>query len=153
MGVNWTATDRQLHEAVTAQAWIRGHRWVTVREQQAAAAQDRAQAAAAKPDFDVPAAPVAPVVVPAPRPAAVTQAPARAGVDEDQELLLEDLTREQVLDWRDRAAADHQVVHDHIARYGETSAQRLFTRVFVATVQRLSGLRHLDLGYTSWGQA
>ncbi|MFE4703301.1 hypothetical protein ACFRIC_40175 [Streptomyces sp. NPDC056738] len=40
--------------------------------------------------------------------------------------------------WRNRAAADHQIVHDHIARYGEHSAQRLFTRSFVATVQRLS---------------
>lgn len=46
--------------------------------------------------------------------------------------------------WRDRAAADHQVVLDHIARYGETSAQRLFNREFVATVQRLSGLGHLE---------
>ncbi|MFI5750573.1 hypothetical protein ACIBBE_32740 [Streptomyces sp. NPDC051644] len=53
-------------------------------------------------------------------------------VDEDQELVLEDRTREQVLDWRNRAAADHEVVHDHIERYGEHSAQRLFTRMFVA---------------------
>ncbi|MFJ3728551.1 hypothetical protein ACIPYQ_39115 [Streptomyces sp. NPDC090045] len=151
------ATDRQLHETVTAEAWMREHRWAQVREQQAAAAQARVEAAAAQPDFDVPAAPLAPVVVPAPRPAADIPAPAsapvRADVDEDQELVLEDLTREQVLDWRDRAAADHQVVHDHIARYGETSAQRLFTRAFVATVQRLSGLGHLELGYTPWGQA
>ncbi|MFI7103210.1 hypothetical protein ACIBK8_28115 [Streptomyces sp. NPDC050161] len=63
-------------------------------------------------------------------------------------MVLEDLTREQVLDWRNRAAADHQVVHDHIERYGQTSAQRLFTRAFVAQVQRLSGLGYLDLGYT-----
>ncbi|MBT2406277.1 hypothetical protein J7I97_03635 [Streptomyces sp. ISL-87] len=149
-----TATDRQLHETVTAQAWIREHRWAMVREQQAAAAKARAEAAAAvQPVVDVPASPVAPVVVPAPRPAVVAPVPERADVDEDQELVLEDLTREQVLDWRDRAAADHQVVHDHIARYGEMSAQRLFTRAFVATVQRLSGLGHLDLGYTPWGQA
>ncbi|MGW1008239.1 hypothetical protein [Streptomyces sp. NPDC002520] len=58
-----------------------------------------------------------------------------------------------MLDWRNRAAADHQIVHDHIARYGEHSAQRLFTRAFVATVQRLACLGHLDLGYTPWGQA
>ncbi|MFK0050230.1 hypothetical protein ACIQU4_40245 [Streptomyces sp. NPDC090741] len=58
----------------------------------------------AQPDFDVPAAPVPPVVVPAPRPAADTPTPVpeHAGVDEDQELVLEDLTREQVLDWRYR---------------------------------------------------
>ncbi|MET8955506.1 hypothetical protein [Streptomyces sp. NPDC004533] len=86
-----------------------------------------------------------------PRPAA---APApEPGVDDDQEMVLEDLTREQVLDWRNRAAADHQIVHDHIARYGEQSAQRLFTRAFVATVQRLSGLGHLHLGYIPWEQA
>lgn len=54
---------------------------------------------------------------------------------------------EQVLDWRTRAARDHQVVFDHIDRYGETSAQRLFTRDFVADVQRLG---HLNLGYTTW---
>ncbi|MBT1190108.1 hypothetical protein HET69_40580 [Streptomyces sp. CJ_13] len=147
------ATDRQLHEAVTAQAWIREHRWAQVREQQAAAAQARAEAAAAQPAFDVPAAPAAPVVVPAPRLAADTAAPAPGRADVDQELILEDLTREQVLGWRDRAAADHQIVLDHIARYGEHSAQRLFTRRFVATVQRLSDLGHLDLGYTPWGQA
>ncbi|MFF4694303.1 hypothetical protein [Streptomyces chattanoogensis] len=60
---------------------------------------------------------------------------------------------EQVLDWRTRAARDHQIVFDHIERYGEHSAQRLFTRSFVAQVQRLSRLGHLDLGYTPWGQA
>ncbi|OLZ62786.1 hypothetical protein AV521_40930 [Streptomyces sp. IMTB 2501] len=71
----------------------------------------------------------------------------------DQELVLEDLTREQVLDWRTRAAKDHQVVFDHIDRYGETSAQRLFTGEFVAKVQRMSRLGHLNLGYTPWGSA
>ncbi|MFF3675852.1 hypothetical protein ACFYYS_17980 [Streptomyces sp. NPDC002120] len=101
--------------------------------------------------FDVPAAPVA--LVPAPRPAADPGPPERVGVDEDQELVLEDLTREQVLDWRDRAAADHQIIFDHVVRCGETSAQRLFTRAFVATVQRLSALVHLELGYMPWEQA
>ncbi|MFF3733316.1 MULTISPECIES: hypothetical protein [unclassified Streptomyces] len=95
---------------------------------------------------------MAPLVLPTPRPAVAAPAPEVADVDDDQELVLEDLTREQVLDWRNRAA-DHQIVHDHIARYGEHSAQRLFTRAFVATVQRLAGLGHLDLGYTPWGQA
>ncbi|MFI1255352.1 hypothetical protein ACH4U6_16430 [Streptomyces netropsis] len=41
---------------------------------------------------------------------------------------------------------------DHIDRYGEHSAQRLFTRAFVVQVQRLDDLGHLDLGYTTWGQ-
>ncbi|MFE7918149.1 hypothetical protein [Streptomyces sp. NPDC057398] len=147
------ATAKQLHQDVTARAWAQVHEWDQVRARQAAAAQARAEAAAAQPKAEVPAAAVAPVVLPAPRPAAVTPAPEVADVDDDQELVLEDLTREQVLDWRTRAAHDHQIVHDHIARYGEHSAQRLFTRSFVATVQRLSGLGHLDLGYTPWGQA
>ncbi|MFD9807675.1 hypothetical protein ACFWZZ_10540 [[Kitasatospora] papulosa] len=61
----------------------------------------RAEAAAAtQPEDVVPAAPVAPVVLPAPRPAAApAPEPETADVDEDQELVLEDLTREQVLDW------------------------------------------------------
>ncbi|MGW6795037.1 hypothetical protein [Streptomyces chartreusis] len=147
------ATEQQLHQDVTARAWAQVREWEQVRARQAAAAQARAEAAAAHPKAEVPAAAVAPVVLPAPRPAAVTPAPEVADVDDDQELVLEDLTREQVLDWRTRAAHDHQIVHDHIARYGEHSAQRLFTRSFVATVQRLSGLGHLDLGYTPWGQA
>jgi hypothetical protein len=97
--------------------------------------------------------PVAPVVLPAPRPTTVvpTAQPEPADADE-QELVLEELTREQVLDWRNRAAADHQLVFDHIDRHGERSAQRLFIRALVAQVQRLSGLEHLDLGYTTWGQ-
>ncbi|MCS0639893.1 hypothetical protein NX801_30530 [Streptomyces sp. LP05-1] len=99
---------------------------------------------------------MAPAVLPGPRPV-VAVAPAAepefAGVDDGQELVLGELTREQVLDWRDRAAADHQLVFGHIDRDGELSAQRLFTRAFVAAVQRLAGLGHLDLGYTIWGQA
>ncbi|MFF8696748.1 hypothetical protein ACF08W_31495 [Streptomyces sp. NPDC015144] len=150
------AVDRQLHERVTAQGWAREREWEQVRARQAAAKAHRAEAAAAQPADDVPAVPVAPVAMPAPRPAAVIVPPTEpefADVDDDQELVLKELTREQVLDWRNRAAADHQLVFDHIARYGELSAQRLFTRAFVAQVQRLSGLGHLDLGYTTWGQA
>ncbi|MEU5161209.1 hypothetical protein AB0G74_16600 [Streptomyces sp. NPDC020875] len=86
------------------------------------------------------------VVAPAPE-------PEFPDVEDGQELVLEDLTREQVLDGRNRAAADHQLVFDHIDRYGELSAQRLFTRAFVSQVQRLSGLGHLNLGYSTWGQA
>ncbi|MEU6019351.1 hypothetical protein ABZ826_36775 [Streptomyces sp. NPDC047515] len=63
---------------------------------------------------------MAPVVLPAPRPAAVAAAP--EPVDVDQELVLQDLTREQVLDWRNRTAADHQVLHGHIEQYAKHSA-------------------------------
>ncbi|MFG2856688.1 hypothetical protein ACGFZ9_39550 [Streptomyces mirabilis] len=148
-----TATERQLHETVTAQAWAREHRWEQVRARQAAAAKHRAEAAAAHPALEESATSPAPVVPPAPRPVPAAPAAQPEADDVDRDLVLEDLTREQVLDWRTRAARDHQVVFDHIDRYGETSAQRLFTRSFVATVQRLSGLGHLDLGYTTWGQA
>jgi hypothetical protein len=113
----------------------------------------RSKAAVARPDADIPSGPPASVVLPAPRPAVAAPAPEPEAADVDRELVLEDLTQEQVLDWRTRAAADHQVVHDHIKRHGKHSAQRLFTGTFVDQVQRLSGLGHLDLGYTPWGQA
>ncbi|MFF0754586.1 hypothetical protein [Streptomyces sp. NPDC004267] len=151
-----TAVAQQLHQDVTAEAWAKARRWEQVREHQAAAAKARAEAAAAQPADVAVDEPVAPVVLPAPRPAAVivpAPQPEPADVDDDQELVLEELTRDQVLDWRNRAAADHQLVFDHIDRYGELSAQRLFTRAFVAQVQRLARLGHLDLGYTTWGQA
>lgn len=50
-----------------------------------------------------------PVVVPAPRLVAAL-APAVDDVDQEQELVLEDLTREQVRDWRVRAMKDPQLV-------------------------------------------
>ncbi|MEV6383086.1 hypothetical protein AB0M31_27200 [Streptomyces sp. NPDC051773] len=143
------AVDRQLHETVTARAWAREHKWEQVRARQAAAAKARAEAAAARPALDEPASPLAPVVLPVPRPAAAPASQLEADTV-DRDLVLEDLTREQVLNWRTRAARDHQVVFDHIDRYGETSAQRLFTRAFVADVQRLSRLGHLTLGYSTW---
>ncbi|MGW6358497.1 hypothetical protein ACWFR5_25810 [Streptomyces sp. NPDC055092] len=148
-----TATARQLHETVTAQAWAREHRWERERARQAEAAKHRAETAAAHPALDEPATPPALVVLPAPRPALAVPAPRPEADVVDQELVLQDLTREQVLDWRTRAARDHQVVFDHIDLYGEHSAQRLFTRAFVADVQRLSRLGHLNLGYTPWGQS
>lgn len=150
------AADRQVHEQVTAQGWARAHEWEQVRARQVAAKAHRAEAAAAQPADDGPAAPVALVVMSAPRPAAAVVPAAElkfADADDDQELVLEELTRERVLDWRNRAAADHQLVFDHIDRYGELSAQRLFTRAFVAQVQRLASLSHLELGYTNWAQA
>ncbi|MDX3637041.1 hypothetical protein PV728_44015 [Streptomyces europaeiscabiei] len=147
-----TAIDRQLHETVTARAWAREHEWEQVRARQAAAAaKARAEATAAHPALDDPAATLpAPVVLPAPRPAPAVPASQPEADAVDGDLVLEDLTREQVVDWRTRAARDHQVVFDHIDRYGETSAQRLFTRAFVADVQRLSRLGHLNLGYSTW---
>ncbi|MGC9479033.1 hypothetical protein ACP4I1_33450 [Streptomyces sp. WG4] len=138
------ATEQQLHEHATAQAWAKAREWEQARARQAAA-KARAEATAAQSADVVADEPVAPVVLPAP--------PPTADIDDDQELVLEELTREQVLEWRNRAAADHQLVFDHIDRYGELSAQRLFTRAFVAQVQRLASLGHLDLGYTTWSQA
>ncbi|MGW2895123.1 hypothetical protein ACWDAO_10995 [Streptomyces sp. NPDC001212] len=89
------------------------------------------------------ARPVVPVL-PAPRPV-----PPPAPIDDqEQELdLEEDLTREQVLDWRVRAMKDPQRVFGHNDRYGESSARRLFTRRPVNQVQRLAGFVRLDLGH------
>lgn len=149
------ATEQQLHQNVTARAWAREHEREHHRARQAATAQARAKAPAAQPADDVPATPVAPVVLPAPRPVAVVAAPEPepADVDDDQELVLENLTREQVRNWRVRAMKDHQVVFDHADRYGETSARRLFSNQLVDEAQRLAGTHHLVLEHTTWGQA
>ncbi|MFJ1743977.1 hypothetical protein ACIOGT_36580 [Streptomyces microflavus] len=48
--------------------------------------------------------------------------PEFADADEDQKLVLQDLTTDQVRDWRVRAMKDHQIVFDHIDSYGELSA-------------------------------
>jgi hypothetical protein len=147
------ATEQQLHQDVTARAWAKVHEWEQHRAWKAAAAQARAEAAAAaQPEDVVQAAPVAPVVLPAPRPAAAP-APDVDDVDQEQELVLEDLTREQIRDWRVRALKDHDVVFDHIDQYGETSARRLFSNRLVDEAQRLSGTHHLVLGHTTWRQA
>ncbi|MET8746173.1 hypothetical protein [Streptomyces sp. NPDC004728] len=151
------ATEQQLHQNVTARAWAREHEREQQRARQAAAAQARAEApvAAAQPADDVPAAPVAPVVLPAPRPVAVVAAPEPEPADlyDDQELVLENLTREQVRAWRVRAMKDHQVVFDHADRYGEASARRLLSNQLVDEAQRLAGTHHLVLEHTTWGQA
>ncbi|GHE43584.1 hypothetical protein GCM10018785_11420 [Streptomyces longispororuber] len=60
------------------------------------------------------------------------------------------MTPDQVWDWRVRALKDHRVVCDHIARYGEASARRLFSNQLVDQAQRLSRLGHLDLGCATW---
>ncbi|MFF8638993.1 DUF721 domain-containing protein [Streptomyces pilosus] len=98
----------------------KARRWEQVREQQATAAKARAEAAAAQPANVAVDEPVAPVVLPASRPAAVivpAPKPEPANIDDDQKLVLEELTREHVIEWRARAAHDHQVVFDHIDRY------------------------------------
>ncbi|MEW2373422.1 hypothetical protein AB0940_29225 [Streptomyces sp. NPDC006656] len=151
------AIAQQLHQDVMAEAWAKARRWEQVREQQAAAAKARAEAAAGQPVDVVVDEPVAPVVLPAPRPAAVivpAPQPEPADVDDDdQDLVLEDLTPDQVRNWRVRALKDHQVVFDHIDRYGEPSARRLFSNQLVDQAQHHSRLGHLDLGYATWGQA
>ncbi|MEV5734260.1 hypothetical protein [Streptomyces sp. NPDC052292] len=65
------AAAKRLHQDVTAKAWAQVHEWDQVRARQAAAAHARAEAAASQPQDQIPVAPVAPVVLPAPRPAAV----------------------------------------------------------------------------------
>ncbi|MFJ8769879.1 hypothetical protein [Streptomyces clavifer] len=150
------ATDRQLHETVTARAWAKAYEWEQHRARKAEAKAARAEAAVTQPDDDVPASSVAPVVLPAPRPAAAIPAPVVepefADVEDDKELVLEDLTSDQVRDWRVRAMKDHSVVFDHIDCYGEPSARRLFSNRLVNEAQRLAGLGHLNLGYSTWGQ-
>lgn len=149
------ATDRQLHETVTAKAWAKASEWEQYRAWKAEAKAARAEAAAEQPADKVPAAPAAPIVLPAPRPAAVAPAlePETADVDNNQELVLEDLTPDQVRDWRVRAMKDHSVVFDHIDHYGEPSARRLFSNQLVDQAQPHSRLGHLNLSYSTWGQS
>ncbi|MFJ1799035.1 hypothetical protein [Streptomyces sp. NPDC088180] len=150
------ATDRQLHETVTARAWAKASEWEHYRARKAEAKAARAEVAATQSADEVPASSVAPVVLPAPRPAAAIPAPVVepefADVDEDQELVLEDLSPDEVRDWRVRAMKDHQVVFDHMDRYGEPSARRLFSNQLVDQAQHHDRLGHLNLGY-SWGQS
>ncbi|MFJ8982586.1 hypothetical protein [Streptomyces sp. NPDC102282] len=144
------AAEQQLHQNVTALAWIREHHWAQVREQRAAATQARARAAAAQPTDQVPAATTTQVVLPAPP---LTTPDPVGGNEQEQELLLEDLTREQVRAWRVRGLKDHSIVFDYIDRYGETSARRLFSHRLVDEAQRLASTLHLVLGHTTWGRA
>ncbi|MEV7253292.1 hypothetical protein [Streptomyces cyaneofuscatus] len=141
------ATDRQLHETVTARAWAKAAEWEQYRARKAEAKAARAEAAAAQPEGDVSVAPVVPVVLPAPCPAAAPALEPEVAAADDQELVLEDMTPDQVRDWRVRAMQDHQVLFEHIDRYGEPSARRLFSNRLVDQAQRLSPLGHLNLGY------
>ncbi|MGK5545709.1 hypothetical protein ACSNOH_13395 [Streptomyces sp. URMC 127] len=142
--------DRRLHQAVTAEGWAkaRERQWL---QAQRVALQARAREAG--PVSVGPAVPAAvPVAVPAPRPVQEAPVPQNGGEGEAP-LVLEELTRQQVIDWRARAEHDHQLVLDHIDEYGELSARRLFTSRFVDQVLRLVGTRHLVLAHTAWGQA
>lgn len=148
-----TATEQQMHQDVTARAWAKAYEWEQHRARQAEAkARAEAAAAAAQPTADAPAAPMVPAVLPAPRPVADPD-PVVDDVDQEQELVLEELTREQVRAWRVRGKKDHQIVFDHIDQYGETSARRLFSHHLVDEAQRLADTHHLVLGHTTWGQA
>ncbi|WP_330289202.1 hypothetical protein [Streptomyces sp. NBC_00576] len=80
------------------------------------------------------------VALPGPHPVPLAPAPEPRGEDVLQELVLKDLTREQVSNWRTRAAPDHLAVFNHIERYGEVSARHLFTGHLVILVQGLPGL-------------
>ncbi|MEW2070988.1 hypothetical protein [Streptomyces sp. NPDC007346] len=94
-------------------------------------------------------------MLPAPRPAAAAPVlePETADVAHDQELVIEDLAPDEVRDWRVRAMKDHSVVFDHIDRYGEPSARRLFSNQRVDQAQHHDRLGHLNLGYSTWGQS
>ncbi|MFI1177899.1 hypothetical protein [Streptomyces melanogenes] len=86
-----------------------GHYSATTKK--AEAHGQKAEAAAARPVADVPAAPVVPAVLASLRPAVVVPVPEPGGVDGDQEhgLVLEELTREQVLDLCAGAVKDPQL--------------------------------------------
>ncbi|MFI7285889.1 hypothetical protein ACIBRY_04385 [Streptomyces anulatus] len=71
MTLTGAATGRLLHETVTAKAWAQASEWKQSRARKAEAEAARAEAAATQLADEVPAAPVEPVVLPAPRPAAV----------------------------------------------------------------------------------
>ncbi|GAA3081848.1 hypothetical protein GCM10020000_79710 [Streptomyces olivoverticillatus] len=69
------ATERRLHEVVTAQAWARVHEWEQVRARQAAVGKVRAEAAAVQAAAAELATPLASVVLSALRPAVVAPEP------------------------------------------------------------------------------
>ncbi|MEV1070242.1 hypothetical protein AB0J04_45930, partial [Streptomyces sp. NPDC050263] len=84
------------------------------------------------------------VALPGPRPVRLAPAPEPGGEDAVRALFRKDLTREQVLNRRTRAAPDRLVVFDHIERCGEVPARRLFTGHLVTHVQGLPGLGASD---------
>ncbi|WP_372412754.1 hypothetical protein [Streptomyces luteireticuli] len=151
-----TAVERRLHEEITAQGWAKARRRQQLEAEHAAR---RAAAAQARADAELetvpttPAAPfpaaAAPVLTPVTTPGTEEESADDAG---RAPLVLEELTREQVIDLRMRATHDHQLVLDHIREHGEFSARRLYTHRFVDQIQRLSGAGHLVLHHTTWEQ-
>ncbi|WP_310728279.1 hypothetical protein [Streptomyces sp. N2A] len=138
-----TEAERELHKAVTEEAWAKA-----AYRQQVKAIRHAHRSTLRAEDAE----PVTPVVLPAVRQAAMLKRnpQGRAAVDEAP-LILEDLTSDEIITWRARAERDHQVVFDHIDVHGETSARRLFTNQSVDRVQRLARARHLTLGSATWG--
>jgi hypothetical protein len=143
-----TETERRLHQATTAEAWAKRQRREQLEAERRSAAAGSGTAAAVK-ALDEPLNER--VWTPPPAPTLPESLGGASQYDEQTPLKLEDLSRHQVLDWRTRAAKDHQIVLDHITQYGELSARRLFTSTFVDQVHRLQGARHLVLGPTLWG--
>ncbi|MEV4443504.1 hypothetical protein AB0K09_31840 [Streptomyces sp. NPDC049577] len=150
--------ERRLHQAVTAEGWAKARERQWLEAQHAALQAGAREAGPASVGPAIPAAVpvVVPVALPAPRPIKDAPAPEPEPQDAGEgqvPLVLEELTRQQVIDWRARAERDHQLVLDHIDEHGELSARRLFTSWLVDQVLRLAGTRHLVLGHTAWGQA
>ncbi|MEV4333468.1 hypothetical protein AB0K02_23490 [Streptomyces sp. NPDC049597] len=144
-------TERRLHQATTAEAWAKRQRREQLEAERAKlrpAAAGTGTAASVN-ALDEPLTERAQTFLPAP--ALPGTLGAATQYDEQTPLILEALSRDQVLDWRTRAAKDHQLVLDHITQYGEPSARRLFTNSFVDQVQRLQKARHLVLAHTTWG--
>ncbi|MFE2551959.1 hypothetical protein ACFXGI_25895 [Streptomyces sp. NPDC059355] len=140
-----TEVDRRMHAAVTAEGWAK----VLYRERvEAARAERRASVEATAVVPPAPAPAPAPVLPAARRtaPAAMPEAAARAP------LVLEELTRDEVITWRARAEYDPRVVVEHIEAHGEPSARRLFTHRLVDRTHRLATTSRLVLGPTAWSR-
>lgn len=144
-------TERRLHQVTTAAAWAKRQQREQLEVERAKhlpATAEKGTAPAVN-VLDEPLNERAHTFLPAP--ALPGTLDAADEYDEETPLILEDLSRDQVLDWRARAAKDHQIVVDHITQYGEFSARRLFTNSFVDQVHRLQKARHLVLAHTTWG--
>ncbi|WP_229343478.1 hypothetical protein [Streptomyces flavotricini] len=140
-----TEVNRHMHVAVTAEGWAK----VLYRERvEAARAERRAAATAVVPAPRLPRPSPAPVVPAARR----TVAAARPEAGTRPPLVLEELTRDEVITWRARAEYDHRVVAEHIEAHGEPSARRLFTHRLVDRIQRLAATSRLVLGHPAWTQ-
>jgi hypothetical protein len=137
-----------MHQAVTSEGWA----MQLARERiKAGRAERRAPAEQARADVGVGEL-TAPVALAAPCPMPALVQPEAFEDDGQAPILMEELTREQVIDWRARAQKDHQLVVEHVEEYGEAFARRLCTSRFLDQVLRLIGTSHLVLGHTIWGR-